>query len=101
MRLLYGVLGPSLFFLASCGLAVTRPKLEMTLAQAAFLAARKVEARKLASRSFRKAEFYYLKAKTFYRRKYFNKARQYAVLSQKFSEAAEYIAVRKKALENL
>jgi hypothetical protein len=87
--------------LVSCGLAATRPKLEMSLAQSSFLAAQKSNAQTLAPGLFRKAEFYYLKAKSAYRRKYFNKAKQYAILSKKFSERAEYVAERKKALENL
>lgn len=84
-----------------CGLATTRPKLEMSLAQVAFLAAKESKAQTLSPGIFRKAEFYYLKAKSAYRRKYFNKAKQYAILSKKFSEKAEFIAIRKQTLENL
>lgn len=87
--------------LPACGLATTRPKLEMRMAQSAFVAAKASEAQTLAPGLYRKAEFYYLKAKSSYKRKYFNKAKQYAILSKKFSEKAEYIAIRKKALENL
>jgi hypothetical protein len=71
----------------------------MSLAQAAFLAAKEAEADIHASNLYRQAEDYYLKAKSAYRRKYFNKAQEYAILSKKFSEQAEYAAVRKKALE--
>jgi hypothetical protein len=71
----------------------------MSLAQAAFLAAKEAEADVHASNLFRQAEDYYLKAKSAYRRKYFNKAKEYALLSKKFSEQAEYASVRKKALE--
>jgi|SRR5665647_1853441 len=85
--------------LVSCGLATTRPKVEMSLAQAAFMAAKEAGADVHASNLFRKAEDYYLKAKSAYRRKYFNKAQEYALLSKKYSEQAEYSAVRKKALE--
>lgn len=88
-------------FLGSCGLTTTRPKLEMSLATAALKAAQASEAPKLAPGLYRKAEFYYMKAKTSYRTKYFNKAEQYALLSQKFSERAEDVAIRKKTLENL
>lgn len=87
--------------LTACGLTTTRPKLEMKMAQSAFIAAKAAEAQTLAPGLYRKAEFYYLKAKSSYKRKYFNKAQQYAILSKKFSEKAEYIAVRKKALDNL
>lgn len=88
-------------FLTACGLATTRPKLEMRMAQSAFVAAKASEAQTLAPGLYRKAEFYYLKAKSSYKRKYFNKAKQYAILSKKFSEKAEYVSIRKKALENL
>ena len=87
--------------LGACGLATTRPKLEMAMAQSAFIAAKRAKADTLAATHFRKAEFYYLKAKSAYKRKYFNKAKQYAILSKKFSEKAEFVAVRKDALENL
>jgi hypothetical protein len=91
----------SILSLFSCGLATTRPKLEMGLAQVAFLAAKNSNARALASSYYRKAEYYYLKAKSSYRRKYFNKAKQYAILSKKFSEKAEFIAKRKATLEDI
>lgn len=90
-----------MIILGACGLATTRPKVEMSLAQAAFLAARDAKAQTLAPGLYRKAEFYYLKAKSSYRRKYFNKAKQYAVLSKNFSERAEFVAIRKATLENL
>lgn len=87
--------------LTSCGLTTTRPKLEMSFAQSAFLAAREVNAQVLASALYRKAEYYYLKAKSSYRRKYFNKAKQYAILSRRFAEKAELMAIKKKDLEEL
>ncbi|MBT5095203.1 MAG: hypothetical protein HOM21_13200 [Halobacteriovoraceae bacterium] len=71
------------------------------MAQTAFIAAKTAKAQSLAPGLYRKAEFYYLKAKSSYRRKYFNKAKQYATLSKKFSERAEFVAVRKAALKNL
>ena len=88
-----------LLFLQACGLATTRPKLEMSLAAAALLAAKDTKADRYASTLYRKGEYYYLKAKSSYKRKYFNKAKQYAILSRKVSERAEYKAVRKDALE--
>ncbi len=88
-----------LITVGACGLTTTRPKVEMSLAQAAFLAAKEAGADIHASNLYRQAEDYYLKAKSAYRRKYFNKAQEYALLSKKFSEQAEYAAVRKKALE--
>ena len=96
MRLLLVII---LFVLGACGLTTTRPKVEMSLSQAAFMAAKDAGAEVHAPNTYRKAEDYYLKAKSAYRRKYFNKAKEYALLSKKFSEQAEYQAVRKKALE--
>lgn len=69
----------------------------MSIAAAAFLAAKNSEAQSVAPNLYRKAEYYYLKAKSAYRRKYFNKAKQYATLAQKFSEKAEYLTMLKKA----
>jgi Domain of unknown function (DUF4398) len=86
-------------FIASCGLATTRPKIEMSLAQSAFMAAKEAGADVHASNLFKQAEDFYLKAKSSYRRKYFNKAKEYALQSIKYSEEAEYTAIRKKALE--
>lgn len=87
-----------LILFTACGLATTRPKQEMSYAQAAFLAAKEAKAEVYASNLFRKAEIYYLKAKSAYRRKYFNKAKSYATLCKKFSEQAEYEAVKKTIL---
>lgn len=86
--------------ITACGLATTRPKQEMSLAQAAFLAAKEAKSEIHAPQLFRKAEIYYLKAKSAYKRKYFNKAKQYATLSKRFSEKAEFKATKKVALEN-
>lgn len=85
--------------LGGCGLAATRPKLEMSLAAEALIAAKYTKSDQIVPAIYRKAEFYYLKAKSSYRRKYFNKAQQYAILSKKFSEKAEYEAIRKSAIE--
>ena len=90
-----------LLFLSACGLTAARPKLEMSLAQAAFMAAKNAQADIKAPGLFRKAEYYYLKAKSSYKRKYFNKAQEFAILSKKYSERAEYVAIRKKTLENI
>lgn len=84
--------------MTACGLTTTRPKLEMSLAQAAFLAAKEAKAEEFAPSLFRKAEIYYLKAKSAYRRKYFNKAKAYAELSKKFSEKAEFKSVKKSVI---
>ena len=89
-----------IFNLVACGLVATRPKEEMSLAASAFSALKKVKAQTLAPNLYRKAEIYYLKAKSAYRRKYFNKAKQYAILSRRFAEKAEFIAIRKATLEN-
>ena len=73
----------------------------MSLAAAAFLAAKNAKAQTLAPGLYRKAEYYYLKAKSSYKRKYFNKSRQYAILPKIFSEQAELIAVKRETLENI
>ena len=70
------------------------------MAQAAFIAAKKAKSMTLAPGLYRKAEFYYLKAKSSYRRKYFNKAKQYAILSKKFSERAEFVAIKRPPSTN-
>ncbi len=88
-----------LLIVSACGLTTTRPKLEMSLAAAAYLAAKEAKADTLAPNIFRKSEEYYLRAKSSYRRKYFNKAKQYAILSKRFAEQAEYEAVRRETLE--
>lgn len=82
-----------------CSLVSTRPKLEMNIAAEAISAARKANSPILSSTLYRKAEFYYLRAKASYRRKNFSKAKQYAQLSKKFSEEAEFEAI-KKTLSN-
>ena len=94
----------SFFFiilLSGCALTATRPKKEMSHAAAAFKAAKLSKAQVISPSLYRKAEFYYLKAKASYRRKYFDKAKQYALLAQKFSEMAEFDANKKETLENL
>jgi hypothetical protein len=69
----------------------------MSYAAAAFLAAKEAKADVHSSDLFRKAELYYLKAKSAYRRKYFNKAKAYASLCKKFSEKAEFYSIKKQA----
>jgi hypothetical protein len=86
-------------FCGGCALATTRPKLEMSMAAAAILAAKEVNANIVAPNLYRNAEVNYFKAKSSYRRKYFNKAKEYAEISKKFSEQAEYLAIQKNALE--
>lgn len=95
----YFVILSGLAALSSCGLTTARPKLEMSLAAEALIAAKYTKSDQIVPAIYRKAEFYYLKAKSSYRRKYFNKAQQYAILSKKFSEKAEYEAIRKSAIE--
>jgi hypothetical protein len=90
-----------LSLLFGCGLATTRPKEEMSMAAAAILAAKRARAEIRAPAEYRKAEFYFLKSKSYYKRKFFNKAKQFAQISQKFSEQAEYVAQRKALLEKI
>ncbi|MBF0299881.1 MAG: DUF4398 domain-containing protein [Oligoflexia bacterium] len=77
---------------------MSRPKLELSMAQAAFVAAKQAKANTLAPNLYRKAEVYFLKAKSSYKRKYFSKAKQYAILSKQFSERAEFVAMRQSTM---
>lgn len=90
-----------LVFTTGCALSATRPKKEMSYAAAAFKAAKLAKAQVMSPSYFRKAEYYYLKAKASYRRKYFDKARQYAELSIKFSEIAEFNANKKATFDEM
>ena len=81
-----------LIITTACGLATTRPKLELSLAISAFNSAKESNAQVKAPHLYRKAEIYLLKGRSSYKRKYFNKAEQYLVLSRKFSEKAEMVS---------
>ena len=87
--------------LGACSLTASRPKEELSIAAAAFLAAREANAHISAPELYRKAEFYLLKARETYRKKYFDKAKDYALLARKFAEAAEFVALKKATLEDL
>jgi len=90
-----------LIFLMACSLTATRPKKEMSLATVAFIAAREANAHISAPNLFRKAEYYFGRAKSAYRKKYFDKAKQYSLLTKKFAEQAEFLALRKAVLESM
>ena len=90
-----------LVFTSGCAITATRPKKEMSFAAAAFKAAKLAKAQTISPNLYRKAEFYYLKAKGSYRRKYFDKAKQYAELSIKFSEMAEFDANKKETFNEI
>lgn len=98
MRAAAGTASFLLLFGAGCAFVATRPKMEMSLAATAFLAARKANAQTLAAGDYRRAEFYFLKAKALYKKKHFDRAKRYAVLSKEHSEKAEYKAMS-RALE--
>lgn len=85
---------------ASCSLTVTRPKLEMSLAHEAFLSAKEVEAEDWAPQEYRIAELSYIKARSAYSKKYFDKAVQYAKLCIKYSERAEYLTIKAKTIDD-
>ena len=78
----------------------SRPNLEMSFARAAFFAAKEIKANEHDSTTFRKAEIYFFKAKSAYKRKYFNKARDYAILTRPFTEKAEYTTRLKLSQSN-
>ena len=90
-----------IIFTTGCALAATRPKKEMSYAAAAFKAAILAKAQVMSPSYFRIADFYFLKALACYRRKYFDKAKQYAELSIKFSEVAEFNANKKATFEEM
>ncbi|MBF0360189.1 MAG: DUF4398 domain-containing protein [Oligoflexia bacterium] len=81
-----------------CAFTMAKPKLELSMAQAAFMAAKQAKANTLAPNLYRKAEVYFMKAKSAYKRKYFAKAKQYAILSKQFSERAEFVSIRQSTM---
>lgn len=85
-------------FLSGCSITATRPKLEMSIAEEAFLAAKDAGGEEMSPKEFRMAELSILKAKTAYRKKFFEKAAQFAKISIKYSEMAELNALRVRAL---
>ena len=89
-----------LIFLGSCSIVATRPKLEMSLSQAALVAAQDANAAQFSPSIYRKAEVLYLKAKTAYKQKFFDKAKKYAKMSLYYSERAEFFALKRRAFEN-
>ena len=90
-----------LLLFGACSLTASRPKEEMSIAAAAFVAAREANAHISAPELYRKAEYYLLKARETYRKKYFDKAKDYALLARKFAENAEFIALKKATLEDI
>ena len=88
-----------LLTLKGCGVGVTRPKYEMNLAIISLQSAIEAKAPQEAPKLYRQAEYYFLKAKSAYLRKYFNKAKEYAIKSTKFSEKSEFISTIKKVTE--
>ena len=71
------------------------------MAAAAYIAAKNADAQSLAPKLFQKAEEFYLKAQSAYRRKYFNQAKTYAEQSIKMSEKAEFDSVMAQTLKAL
>lgn len=69
------------------------------MAQRALIAAKNAQAPILSPTLYHRAEMLYLKARSSYRRKYFNKAKQYAQLSRENAEVAEMNAIKKKFLD--
>jgi len=86
--------------LTSCALTIKRPKLEMALAKSAFLAAKGSLADKYSTTKFRKAELSFLKARSLYRKKLFDKAKKFAKMTVYYSERAEYESLKVQTFEN-
>ena len=72
----------------------------MSLSQAALVAAQDANAAQFSPSIYRKAEVLYLKAKTAYKQKFFDKAKKYAKMSLYYSERAEFFALKRRAFEN-
>lgn len=89
-----------LILITSCALVETRPKEVMSIAQAAFLAAKNANSAQYASNLYKQAENSYLKAKSAYKKKYFNKAKKYAKMTIYFSERAEVESLRIQTFES-
>lgn len=87
-----------LLFSTGCGVTATRPKLEMSIAEEAYLAAKEAGSEEISPKEFRLAEVSYLKAKSAYKKKFFDKASQFAKISIKYSEMAELNSLRVRAL---
>ena len=87
-----------ILLLSGCGITATRPKLEMSIADEAFLSAKDAGGEELSPKEFRLAELSFLKAKSAYKKKFFDKASLYAKMSIKYSEMAELNALKARAL---
>lgn len=70
----------------------------MSIAEEAFLSAKDAGGEDISPKEFRLAELSYLKAKSAYKKKFFDKASQYAKISIKYSEMAELNAFKARAL---
>lgn len=84
-----------LLFVNGCGLFVTRPVQEMAFAEAALRAAKDVRADTLAPEYYRRAYESFLRAKKFYKGKYFDAAKKYSLKTKSLAEKAEFIAYKK------
>ncbi len=87
-----------ILLMTGCGVTATRPKLEMSIAEEAYLAAKDAGSEEMSPKEFRLAELSYLKAKSAYKKKFFDKASQFAKISIKYSEMAELNSLRVRAL---
>ena len=71
----------------------------MSLAQAAFIAAKEANAAQFSPALYRKAEVSYLKAKSAYKKKFFDKAKRFAKASIYYAERAEFKSLKRQAFE--
>lgn len=81
-------------FLAACSITATRPLQEMSNADAAFRAARDVNADTVVPDLYRDASEAFFKAKREYRLKNFDVARTWAIRATRLAEKAEFEAYR-------
>ena len=71
----------------------------MAMAAEALWAAKQAQADSFAQGPYRKAEDFYVKAKSQYRQKFFDRAKQMAILAKIYAEKAEEMAMVKKTQE--
>ena len=70
--------------------------MELKLAQVAFAAAQNAGAEELSPQKYRMAEIGLIKAKSAYRRKAFDAAKRYCLITIKYAELAELEAAKSK-----
>ena len=89
----------TLLFSACSQITAIRPEFEIKMAQSAFSAAKDAGAESTSSKDFRLAELALIKAKNAYKKKSFDQAKKFALLSIKYAEKAELEVEKNKVLK--